>query len=89
MKEKWAYKENHIFFENEHVHTQKSECGRKIKHFLKVGVKKKEKGGRKVDARKLSKSGRPKKKKAMGFFTFFSKKESCPNFPYSLAMIEL
>ena len=40
---------------------KKSEYGRKITHFLKVGVKKK--GGRKVDAHLLSKIWHPKKKK--------------------------
>ena len=80
-------RKSHFFPKNGHAHTQKTEYGRKIKHFLKWALKKKEKGGRKVDARTLSKSGDPKKKR-WAFYVFL-KKKNLPTFPYSPAMIEL
>ena len=64
-------RKSHFFPKNGHAHTQKTEYGRKIKHFLKWALKKKKKVGEKWTRAHLLKVGIPQKKKTVAFFSFF------------------
>ena len=64
-------RKSHFFPKNGHAHTQKTEYGRKIKHFLKWALKKKKKVGEKWTRAHFLKGGIPKKKKLLVFLHFF------------------